>query len=54
MVEINDAHLKMIGEMTVELTRLRQNECKHLAVENIAPEIFEKLVRALRQGLWGN
>ena len=37
--------LREIFAMTVELTRLRQNECKHLAVENFAPELLGKLIR---------
>ncbi len=36
--------LKQICRLTVELTRLRQNECKHLCIENIAPDIFGKLL----------
>jgi hypothetical protein len=44
------AELKVIADLTVELTRLRQNECKHLCIENLAPEIFGKLVGAYLYG----
>ena len=37
--------LKVIAAMTIKLTELRQNECKHLCIENAAPEIFVKLLR---------
>ena len=30
--------------LTLELTRLRQNECKHLAIENFAPEVLRDLI----------
>ncbi len=36
--------LKVIANLTVELVKLRQNECKHLAVENIGPEIWGNLL----------
>ena len=29
----------------VELTKLRQAECKHLCIENFAPELLGKLIR---------
>lgn len=37
-------HLREICALTLELTRLRQNECKHLCIENAAAEIFRKLL----------
>ena len=42
--EIKADELKVIADMTVKLTELRQNECKHLCIENVAPDIFEKLL----------
>jgi hypothetical protein len=42
--------LRELCALTVELTRLRQNECKHLCIENFAPELLGKLIRE-RQGL---
>lgn len=37
--------LRELCAVTVELTRLRQNECKHLCIENFAPELLGKLIR---------
>jgi len=39
--------LEIIANLTVELTRLRQNKCEHLMIENVGPEIFAKLTDAL-------
>jgi len=36
--------LKVICDTVVELTKLRQNECKHLCIENFAPECLRKLL----------
>lgn len=36
--------LRQICELTVRLTELRQAECKHLSIENYAPELFYKLL----------
>jgi hypothetical protein len=38
--------LRELCALTVELTRLRQNECKHLCIENFAPGILQKLIQA--------
>ena len=32
--------LREICDLTIRLTELRQRECKHLCVENYAPEVF--------------
>jgi hypothetical protein len=37
--------LRELCALTVELTRMRQNECKHLCIENFAPELLGKLIR---------
>ena len=37
--------LRELCAMTVELTRLRQNECRHLAIDNFAPDLLGKLIR---------
>ena len=42
--------LRELCTLTLELTRLRQNECKHLCIENFAPELLGKLI-AERMGL---
>jgi len=41
--------LSEICKLTVELTRLRQNECKHLCIENFAPELMKKLILEFRE-----
>ena len=33
--------------MTIKLTELRQNECKHLSVEDFAADCLEKLLKTL-------
>lgn len=48
---MTDTQLREICLLVVELTRLRQEECKHLSVENFAPDLFRELVAALRIGL---
>lgn len=40
--------LRELCELTIQLTKLRQNECKHLCIENIAPDILRKLLDELR------
>lgn len=37
--------LRELCAMTVELTRLRQAECKQLCIENFAPDVLGKLIR---------
>lgn len=41
---MNTEELKLICAMTVKLVELRQNECKHLSIENVSPEIFKSLL----------
>ena len=36
--------LQKIADLTVSLVKLRQDYCNHLVIENIAPEIFGKLL----------
>ena len=38
--------LECAVDLTERLVRLRQNECKHLAIENIGPEIYAKILAA--------
>lgn len=38
--------LECCVELTERLVRLRQNECKHLCVENVGPDVFRKLIEA--------
>ncbi|MCA3188313.1 MULTISPECIES: hypothetical protein [unclassified Cupriavidus] len=46
---LSPSHLREICTLTLELVKLRQNECKHLSIENIAPEIFGRLLTELCQ-----
>jgi hypothetical protein len=43
-MSLEQHELQAIAELTVRLTELRQNECKHLCIENVAPTIFGRLV----------
>jgi len=45
---MNIEEFRIICDTTVKLTQLRQNECKHLCIENIAPEIMGKLIAELQ------
>lgn len=38
--------LKVIAELTKDLVAMRQKECGHLCIENIAPQIFGDLLKA--------
>ena len=46
---IDIEELKVICDLTVRLTELRQNECKHLCVENFASKCFSELLTAIRE-----
>ena len=41
-----------ITELVAQLTELRVKYCNHLCIENYAPELFEKLLRAAKKGEW--
>lgn len=43
---IEQWELAVIADLTVDLTRLRQEQCLHLAVENCGPDIFYNLLMA--------
>ena len=51
MNEVDPRVIKLILETTEKLTKLRQNECKHLCIENFAPELFGKMVFEYRKSL---
>jgi hypothetical protein len=38
--------LRLILGSIADLTKLRQNECKHLAIENFAPELLRNMLHA--------
>ena len=41
--------LRVIANLVVHLTELRQNEVKHLCIENFAPDLFRDLLIAQAQ-----
>ena len=43
-MSISCEELREICKLTVELTRLKQDECKHLCVENAGTDIFVNLL----------
>ncbi len=43
--------VRVILAAVVELTRIRQSECKHLCVENFAPDLFAKMLDAYEHGV---
>ena len=53
--QISISEIEAIGKLTIELTKLRQNECKHLCIENFAPGCFHALLTrlvAVQQGVY--
>lgn len=46
------SELKIICDAVVRLTELRLLECKHLCIENYAPELLAKMVAAARSDLY--
>lgn len=46
--EIPADHLQILADMTVQLVTLRQNECKHLCVENAAASTFANILAAYK------
>jgi len=44
MIQISNEQLQIVSNLTLQLVKLRQNECKHLSIENSAPEIFRNLL----------
>jgi hypothetical protein len=53
-VSISCEELQVVSDLTVQLVELRRKECKHLSVEHVAPDIFNRLLSALaasKQGI---
>jgi len=44
---VTSDELKVISDLALKLTELRQNECKHLCVNNAGNDIFNKLLNTL-------
>jgi hypothetical protein len=45
-IPFDPEELRVLADLTVELTKLRQNECPQLLVESVGPEIWGKLLHA--------
>lgn len=45
--EITPDELRVIADLTAKLIELRQNECKHLSINDSAPDLFERLIGKL-------
>lgn len=45
---MSEETFKALCDLTLKLTELRQNECKHLCIENIGPEILGKLINVTK------
>ena len=45
---LDRGQLEVLADMTVRLTELRLRNCGHLCIENVAPEIFGKLLYEFR------
>jgi hypothetical protein len=43
----SQVELEVCADLVHRLTVLRQNECKHLCIENYAPALLEKILKAL-------
>lgn len=52
-MSITPEELQMICNMTVELTKIKQNECKQLIVENFAAQTFGILMSELKMNKEG-
>jgi hypothetical protein len=47
-MDLDCASLRIIADLTSELTAMRLQNCGHLCIENVAPEIFGKLIYEFR------
>ena len=43
---LTDDELKILCVLTLDLVRLRQNECHYLCIENVAPALLKDLIAA--------
>ena len=49
MVALTLEGFELLCKLTVDLTAMRQKECKHLCIENFGPELLEKLIIAVEK-----
>ncbi|MCJ8293564.1 MAG: hypothetical protein MJK15_04080 [Colwellia sp.] len=47
MDNLKEYELKLILQLTLELVVLKQKECRHLSVEEAAPEILNNLMEVM-------
>jgi len=47
--EFTPRALEILSNLTLELVKIRQANCHHLIVENLAPEILAKLMLAVHR-----
>jgi len=45
---MTDEQLRILADLVVKLTELRLQDCRHLCIENYAPELLAKLVYAVQ------
>ncbi len=43
--------LKILADYAADMVRIRQSEVPHLCMENVAPEMLERVVKAYCEGL---
>jgi len=48
MSDFKEYELRLLFDLTLKLTKLRQEECKHLCIENAAPEILLGLIQMIK------
>ena len=54
-IEISTEELQQLTDLTVRLIQLRQDQCKHLSIEDIGPHVFHRLLSryvALKNGIF--
>ena len=48
--EMSDEALKILCNLTLELTKLRQSRCEHLSIGDFAPEVLNNLIYVYEKG----
>ena len=48
MENFKEYELRLIFALTIDLVKMRQEECKHLCIENAAPEILRGIIEVLQ------
>ena len=50
-MNVTPDQFRILCDIVVKLTELRQKECAHLCIENYAPELLAKLMAATNSGM---